>query len=54
MERFNLEFRAEAFNLTNTPVFNAPGTTINGSNFGVVTGQSNPPRNMQLALKLVF
>ncbi len=53
-ERFNLEFRAEAFNLTNTPVFGAPGTTINGANFGVVTGQSNPPRNMQLALKLLF
>jgi hypothetical protein len=53
-ERFNLEFRAESFNLTNTPVFSAPGTTINGSNFGVVTGQSNTPRNMQLALKLLF
>ncbi|MDQ2900396.1 MAG: hypothetical protein M3Y07_11440, partial [Acidobacteriota bacterium] len=54
MERFNLEFRAEAFNLTNTPVFSAPGATINGANFGVVTGQSNLPRNMQLALKLLF
>ncbi|MGI8990498.1 MAG: carboxypeptidase regulatory-like domain-containing protein [Bryobacteraceae bacterium] len=54
MERFNLEFRAEAFNLTNTPVFGAPGATINGANFGVVTGQSNLPRNMQLALKLLF
>jgi hypothetical protein len=53
-ERFNLEFRAEAFNLTNTPVFSAPGTTVNGANFGVVTGQSNLPRNMQLALKLLF
>ena len=53
-ERFNLEFRAEAFNLTNTPVFSAPGTTIGGANFGVITGQSNVPRNLQLGLKLLF
>jgi hypothetical protein len=53
-ERFKLQFRAEAFNLTNTPVFSGPGTTINGVNFGVITGQSNVPRNIQLALKLLF
>jgi hypothetical protein len=53
-ERFQLQFRAEAFNLTNTPIFSAPGTTVNGANFGVVTGQSNTPRNIQLALKLLF
>lgn len=53
-ERFKLQFRAEAFNLTNTVVFGAPGTTINGANFGVITGQSNVPRNLQLALKFLF
>jgi hypothetical protein len=53
-ERFQLQFRAESFNLTNTPVFGAPGTTVNGSNFGVITGQSNTPRNIQLGLKLLF
>jgi hypothetical protein len=53
-ERFQLQFRAESFNLTNTPVFSAPGATINGANFGIITGQSNPPRNIQLALRLVF
>jgi len=53
-ERFNLQFRAETFNLTNTPVFNGPGTTLNGTNFGVVTSQSNSPRNLQLGLKLLF
>jgi hypothetical protein len=53
-ERYQVTFRAEAFNLTNTPVFSAPGATINGANFGIVTGQSNPARNMQLALKLMF
>ena len=54
MERFKLQFRAEAFNISNTPVFGGPGTTINGANFGVITGQSNVPRNLQLALKLLF
>ena len=53
-ERYQVALRAEAFNLTNTPVFGAPGTTVNGANFGIVTGQSNVARNIQLALKLVF
>ena len=53
-ERFKIAFRAETFNLTNTPVFGAPGTSINGANFGIITGQSNVPRNLQLALKLSF
>jgi hypothetical protein len=53
-ERCRIAFRAETFNLTNTPVFGAPGTTVNGANFGIITGQSNTPRNVQLALKLIF
>jgi hypothetical protein len=53
-ERFQLQFRAEAFNLTNTPIFSAPGTTLNGADFGVVTSQANLPRSVQLALKLLF
>jgi hypothetical protein len=53
-ERIRLQIRAEAFNLTNTPVFGAPGATVNGVNFGVITGQSNPPRNVQLAFKVLF
>ena len=53
-ERFNLQFRAEAFNLTNTPVFSAPNTNVESGAFGTVTGQSNGPRTIQLGLKLLF
>lgn len=54
-ERLNMQIRAEAFNLTNSPWFGAPNTTLGGSSFGVVSNsQANDPRNVQLALKLVF
>jgi hypothetical protein len=36
-ERFGLQFRAEAFNLSNTPHFNAPDSDVSSSGFGKVT-----------------
>ena len=54
MERMRVEFRAEAFNFTNTPIFGLPGLTLGSPTFGVVTGQENSPRQIQLALKIVF
>ncbi len=36
-ERFNLQFRAEVFNLTNTPHFNAPVADVSNSRFMQVT-----------------
>ena len=54
-EGVSLQFRAESFNLTNTPWFGNPNTTLGSSNFGVVTpSQANDPRNVQLALKLMW
>lgn len=51
----NLEFRAEAYNLTNTPAFGYPNTSVTSSAFGLVTlTQTNDPRLLQLALKLNF
>jgi hypothetical protein len=35
-EQFNLQFRAEAFNATNTPHFANPNGNVNSSNFGKV------------------
>ena len=53
-ERMRVEFRAEAFNFTNTPLFAPPGTTFGTPTFGVVTGQENTPRQVQLVLKVLF
>jgi len=54
-ERWNLQFRAEAFNATNSPQFGGPNTTLNGTSAGVVTlTQQNDPRNIQLSLHLRF
>jgi hypothetical protein len=54
MERLALQFRAEAFNLTNTPVFGAPNNNVESPAFGTITGQGNGPRTIQFGLKLLF
>lgn len=51
-----LQFRAEAFDLTNTPAFAQPGNlnfTV-PSNFSQITGTKNGPRRVQFALKLFY
>lgn len=54
-ERVNVEFRAESFNMTNTPWFGGPNLTVGGAAFGTVTpAQANDPRNIQFALRLAF
>jgi hypothetical protein len=53
-ERMRAEFRGEAFNLTNPPLFGNPGTVLNTPTFGVVTSQENNPRQVQLGLKILF
>jgi hypothetical protein len=53
-ERFHLDFRAEAFNLLNRTIFGSPSTNLNSNSFGVITSQSNSPRQIQLALKLYW
>ncbi len=55
-ERFRLDFRAEAFNLMNTPAFGFPGATVAISQFGVIAGtlSGTDARQVQLALKLSF
>jgi hypothetical protein len=62
MKRFHVgdpkryvELRADAFNVFNHPIFNAPGVAFGGSNtnFGRITSAQNE-RQVQLALKLMF
>jgi hypothetical protein len=54
-ERTQLEFRAESFNLTNTPNFALPIATFGTATFGTINSTGNNlPRNIQLALKLTF
>jgi hypothetical protein len=59
LERFNLQFRAEAFNLTNTPAFflpsaASPALTIGNPSFGKLTASSATGRQLQFGLKLFF
>jgi hypothetical protein len=48
-----LEFRAEFFNLTNTPAFNAAPRSVNSATFGEITSAQGE-RNIQFALKFYF
>jgi carboxypeptidase family protein len=52
-EAQQLEFRAEAFNVTNSFHMNDPITNLNSNTFGQVTSAKDP-RIMQFALKYVF
>jgi hypothetical protein len=64
-ESVKLQFRAEAFNTFNTPSFSQPGGTVSfdangvgqiGNGAGAITSTpaSASPRQLQLALKLIF
>lgn len=53
-ERFNVQFRAEVFNLANRVQFAPPGTTLDTPQFGVVLGQANQPRLYQFSLRLNY
>jgi hypothetical protein len=52
-ERYNMEFRAEFFNLTNTPQFNAPNRSASSVTFGEITSAQGE-RNIQFALRFTF
>lgn len=48
------QLRLETFNAFNHPLFGGPGTSLTGSNFGQISSQSNQPRQVQVALKIIF
>ncbi len=61
-ERWKLQFRSEAFNLANTPIFNIPDQNVTNSkaaggngNFGrILSSQAGTERRLQFALRLSF
>ncbi len=53
-ERLHMQFRAEVFNVLNHPQFDNPNTVIGSPQAGVISNQVNSPRDIQLALKLLF
>jgi hypothetical protein len=55
-ERWKMQFRAECFNISNTPNLGLPGEDLHVANFGVITktAWNYSPREFQFALKLLF
>ena len=53
-ERYQIQFRAEAFNATNSPHFNNPSSAVNATDFGSVTSALDDQRVLRLALRLSF
>ena len=52
-EKKHLEFRAEMFNLTNTPQFSTPVRSVSSATFGEITGAQGE-RQIQFGLKFNF
>jgi hypothetical protein len=53
VEGQHFEFRAEGFNVTNTPTWGIPASNV-GANFGVVSSTRSTERELQFALKYLF
>ena len=53
-EKLKAQFRAEALNAMNTPLFYGPNTSFGSSTFGKITSQANFNRQLQMALRFSF
>ena len=51
-EQTDMEFRAEMFDITNTPAFSQPNGSFGSAAFGSITSTTTDPRVMQFALRL--
>jgi trimeric autotransporter adhesin len=54
VEKFTGQFRAEALNAFNTPLFANPNTQYGSGTFGKITYQANLPRQLQLGVRFFF
>ncbi|MBM3810098.1 MAG: hypothetical protein FJW20_00540 [Acidimicrobiia bacterium] len=50
-ETYSLEFRAEAFNLSNTPHFNNPNSNVNSGNFMRIRSANTDQRTIRFGLR---
>jgi hypothetical protein len=48
----DVEFRAEVFNISNTPEFSQPNGTFGSSAFGSITSTVTDPRVVQFAIRI--
>jgi hypothetical protein len=53
-ERFKAQFRAEALNAFNSPIFHTPITDLSSGDFGVINTMDNFSRQLQLAIRVTF
>lgn len=54
-ERFNVQFRAEGLNVTNTPQLQNPNSTVSSpANFMAITAANQTQRTIRLGLRLAF
>jgi hypothetical protein len=54
-ERINTQFRAEAYNIINHPIFSTPAANIStASTVGKISATSGDNRSIQLAVKVLF
>jgi len=53
-ERFNLQFRWEAYNAWNNTNLSLPNNNVDAGNAGQISSITLPMRNMQFGLRLGF
>jgi hypothetical protein len=54
LERADLQFRAELFNLFNIVNMGLPANIIEGTGFGMISKTAGPSRQVQFSLKLIY
>jgi hypothetical protein len=54
LERMDLQFRGEFFNVFNVVNMGLPANTIEGSGFGVISRTAGTSRQIQFSLKLIY
>lgn len=54
LERADLQFRGEFFNLFNVVNMGLPANTLKGSGFGIISRTAGTSRQIQLSLKLIY